>query len=148
MVQWTDKPAAKPQVAPEERIPDAAPAPRPVVRKARKRRMTGVLQVLSICGVFGLLVATYFMFKDTRTAPNAPSVAARQTAPERDTSTGRIVVMDRAQCRELDFDNQSGKMIQKGAVACHDAPHDGTRSHSLYRHPTNRLDAIRRSFAQ
>ena len=142
MVQWTDKPAAIPQTAPDERPSGAAP--RPVVRKARKRGLAGALQVLTICSIFGLIAASYFVFKETRIAP---STAASQPAP--DTNTGRIVVMDRAaQCRELGFDNQSGKMMHKGAVACHDAPHDGTTAQSLYRHPTNRMDAVRRSFAQ
>jgi len=126
-----------------DRVADSAP--RTIVRKARKSRLTGSLQVLTICGVFGLLAASYFMFKETS---HAPSAASRQTAQERDATTGRIVVMDRTQCRELGFDNQSGKMVHKGAVACHDAPHDGTTSQSLYRHPTNRLEAVRRSFAQ
>ncbi len=151
MVQWTDKPAPAPvpQAVPEERKPD--PAPRPVIRKARKRRLAGSLQVLTICSVFGLIVATYFVFKETRTAPAiaaVPSAIPGQIAQERDATTGRIVVMDRDQCRELDFDNQSGKTIHKGAVACHDTPHASSASNSLYRHPANRLEQIRRSFAQ
>ena len=141
MVQWTDKPAAKPQIASEERKPDTA-SPRPVLRKPRRRRLVGALQVLTICGVFGLILASYFTFKETRGDQAAAT-------PERGAATARIVVMDRTQCRELGFDNQNGKMVHKGAVACHDTPqHDGTTSQSLYRHPTNRMDAVRRSFAQ
>jgi outer membrane biosynthesis protein TonB len=167
MVQWTDKPAPapKPQVAPEElkaedrkeRKPDAAP--RPVARKARKSRMAGTLQVVTICGVFGLIVTAVLMFKDMKApsatasptaasaSPASPGTASAATQ-ERDPATGRIVVMDRDQCRELGFDNQSGKMVHKGAVNCHDAAHGSTTGQSLYRHPTNRLDHIRRSFAQ
>jgi hypothetical protein len=147
MVQWTDKPAPapKPQAAPEERKPEAAP--RTVVRKARKRGLAGSLQVLTICCVFGAIVVSVFMFKEMRAAPDTPSAAAQKAGPQRDTTTGRIVVMDRDQCRELNFDNQSGKTIERGAVACHDAPH-ANAGNSLYRHPTNRMDHIRRSFAQ
>ena len=154
MVQWTDKPARapKPQVVPEEikaeeRKPEAVV--RPVVRKARRSRMAGTLQVLTICGVFGLIVAAVFMFKEMKTpSATASANAAAAGAQERDPATGRIVVMDRDQCRELGFDNQSGKMVHKGAVNCHDAAHGSTTGQSLYRHPTNRLDHIRRSFAQ
>jgi hypothetical protein len=149
MVQWTDKPAPapKPQVAPEERKAEAAP--RPMVRKARRSRMAGTLQVLTICGVFGLIVASVYMFKDMKGPSATASVTAvAPAAQERDAATGRIVVMDNAQCRELGFDNQSGKMVHKGAVSCHDAAHGATTGQSLYRHPTNRLDHIRRSFAQ
>jgi hypothetical protein len=148
MVQWTDKPAPapKPQIAPEERKPEAAP--RPLVRKARKSRLAGSLQVLTICGVFGVIVVSVFMFKGMQTPPAAPATATAPAAQERDAATGRIVVMDRDQCREFNFDNQSGKTVHKGAVSCHDVPHDGTTGQSLYRHPTNRLEHIRRSFAQ
>lgn len=143
MVQWTEKPAARPQVsAPNERPPEAAYRP---VRKAKKSRVAGLLQVLTICAVFGLIVASYFLFTGPSTSP---AKASRQTAQARDATSGRIVIKDEAHCRELGFDNQSGKMVQKGAVSCHDAPsYDGT-TQSLYRHPTNRLDAIRKSFAQ
>lgn len=149
MVQWTDKPAPapKPQAAPEERKPEAAP--RPIMRKARRSWLTGSIQALTICGVFGLIIASVFMFRDTPAKPETASAAgAAATAKQRDAATGRIVVMDRDQCRELDFDNQTGRTIQKGAVACHDAPHANAASNSLYRHPTNRMDHIRRSFAQ
>lgn len=149
MVQWTDKPARKPQAAVAEVKPEVAS--RPVIRKARRSRVGAVLQVLTICGVFGLIVTSVFMFKEMRAAPDAPSVAgAAPTVKERDPVSGRIVVMDRDQCRELDFNNQSGKTIEKGAVSCHDAhaQQAGTTGQSLYRHPTNRLDHIRRSFAQ
>ncbi len=140
MVQWTDKPAAKPQITTEERKPETA-SPRPVVRKPRRRRLVGSLQVLTICSVFGLILASYFTFKETRGEQAAAT-------PERG-ATARIVVMDRSQCRELGFDNQNGKMVHKGAVACHDTPqHDGSTGQSLYRHPTNRMEAVRRSFAQ
>ena len=154
MVQWTDKPARapKPQVVPEEikaeeRKPEAVV--RPVLRKARRSRMAGTLQVLTICGVFGLIVAAVFMFKEMKSPSATASANATSAATqERDPATGRIVVMDRDQCRELGFDNQSGKMVHKGAVNCHDAAHGATTGQSLYRHPTNRLEHIRRSFAQ
>ena len=87
MVQWTDKPAAKPQIATEERKPDTA-SPRPVLRKPRRRRLVGALQVLTICSVFGLILASYFTFKETRGDQAAAT-------PERGAATGRIVVMDR-----------------------------------------------------
>jgi hypothetical protein len=164
MVQWTDKPARepKPQVVPEEpkaeeRRPETVA--RPMVRKARRSRMAGTLQVVTICGVFGLIVTAVLMFKDMKApsataspttasaSPASPGTASAATQ-ERDPATGRIVVMDRDQCRELGFDNQSGKMVHKGAVNCHDAAHGSTTGQSLYRHPTNRLDHIRRSFAQ
>jgi hypothetical protein len=155
MVQWTDKPARapKPQEAPEEPKPEVA-APRPMmVRKARRSRMAGTLQVLTICGVFGLIVTSVFMFKDMPSKPEKASASAAvpgapPAAQQRDPATGRIVVMDRDQCRELDFDNQSGKTTHKGAVSCHDMPHASAANNSLYRHPTNRLEHIRRSFAQ
>ena len=163
MVQWTDKPAPapRPQVGPEElkageRKPDVAAAPRPALRKARKNRMAGLLQVVTICGVFGLIVASVFMFKEMRAKPDtasaagasAPVAGAANAAKQRDAATGRIVVMDRDHCRELDFDNQTGQTIQKGAVSCHDTLHPSAANNSLYRHPTNRLEHIRRSFAQ
>ncbi len=148
MVQWTEKPARKPQAAPGEIKP--APVVRPV-RKARRSRLAGVVQVLTILCVFGLVVAGVFMFRETKATPDSPAITG--TAPatqERDPASGRIVVMDRSQCRELGFDNHSGKMVQKGAVACHDTPvhHAGTAGQSLYRHPTTRLEHIRRAFAQ
>ena len=103
-----------------------------------------MLQVLTVCAVFGLIAASYFVFA----APsNSSAGASRQTAQAPDT-TGRIVIKDKEHCRELGFDNQSGKMAQKGAVSCQDTPsYDGT-TQSLYRHPTNRLESIRKSFAQ
>lgn len=145
MVQWTEKPVAKPQVsAPKQDEPQVAYRP---VRKARKSRLTGVLQVFTVCAVFALIGGSYFMFKEA--APAASSTASRQTAQERDVTTGRIVVMDQAECRELGFDNQSGRTVQKGQVSCHDAPaYSGSSTPSLYRHPTNRMESIRRSFSQ
>jgi hypothetical protein len=149
MVQWTDKPARKPQAVAEEVKPEVAPRPVVVVRKARRSGFAGVVQVLTICCVFGLIVASVFMFKEMRATQNAPAVAGvAPIANERDPATGRIVVMDRDQCRELDFHNQSGKTVHKGAVSCHDTPHASAANNSLYRHPTNRLEHIRRSFAQ
>jgi hypothetical protein len=147
MVQWTDKPARKPQAAPGEIKP--APVVR-AVRKARRSRLAGVLQVLTILCMFGLVVAGVFMFRDMRAGPEASAAGAAPIMLERDSTTGRIVMMESSQCRELGFDNHSGKMVQKGAVACHDTPvhHAGTTGQSLYRHPTTRLEHIRRSFAQ
>jgi hypothetical protein len=169
MVQWTDKPAVKPQAA----APEQAAAPKhaaaaqkhaaapkqdepPVVmhrpvRKARKSRLTGPLQVATVCAFFGLIIG-FFVYKEM---PAATTAAAKREAVQerdrdRDMATGRIVVMDhRAECREIGFDNQSGRTVHKGEIACLDQPsHDGKGTPSLYRHPTNRLDTIRRSFAQ
>jgi hypothetical protein len=141
MVQWTEKLAAKPQIsAPKQ---DEPQVPYRAVRKPRKSRLAGALQVLSVCAIFGLIVG-YFVYKE-KPAATAP----RQTAQQRDLTTGRIVVMDETQCRELDFDNQSGRTVQKGQVSCHQAPgYDGSTTQSLYRHPTNRLESIRRSFTR
>jgi hypothetical protein len=142
MVQWTEKPAARPQVsAPGDRQPE--PAYRPV-RKAKKSLLPGAMQVLTVCAVFGLVVGSYFLITPATSTGSAP----RQTAQAPDT-TGRVVIKEREHCRELGFDNQSGKMAQKGTVSCQDAPsYDGSPSQSLYRHPTNRLESIRKSFSQ
>jgi hypothetical protein len=146
MVQWTEKPV-KPQVAePKQEMPPAV-APRQV-RKASKSRLTGPLQVVTVLTFFGLLLG-YFVY---RGMPAEQSVAKREPAPvaDRDIATGRIVVMDhRAECRELGFNNQSGRTVHKGQVSCHDTPaYHGESTPSLYRHPVNRLETIRRSFAQ
>jgi hypothetical protein len=144
MVQWTEKPAPKPQVsAPKQDEPQVVHRP---VRKARKNRLTVPLQVFAVCAVFAMIGGSYFMFRE---APPASPAASRQIAQERDVTTGRIVVMDDTQCRELGFDNQSGRTVQKGQVSCHDTPaYNGSGTPSLYRHPVNRLESIRRSFAQ
>lgn len=139
MVQWTEKPAAKAQASSPR---EAAYRP---VRKAKKSALTGVLQAVTVCAVFGLIVGSYFLITGSSTSSSS---ASRQNAHASDT-TGRIVVKDQEHCRELGFDNQSGKMVQKGAVQCHDTPsYNGSTSQSLYRHPTNRLESIRKSFAQ
>lgn len=146
MVQWTEKPAVKPQAsAPKPEEPRVAPRP---VRKARKGRLAGPLQALTVCAVFGALVASFFMYQGS-TQSKHPAAAQRQAVPDRDVTTGRIVIMDQAECRELGFDNQSGRTVQKGNVSCSDAPaYNGSATPSLYRHPTNRLESIRKSFAQ
>jgi hypothetical protein len=152
MVQWTDKPAVKPQTAAtkqaaakQEDAPVAV-APRPV-RKARKSRLASPLQVLTVCAFFGLIIG-FFVYKEMPAASTA--AAKRESVQDRDIATGRIVVMDhRAECREIGFDNQSGRTVHKGEIACLDQPsYDSKGTPSLYRHPTNRLESIRRSFAQ
>ena len=146
MVQWTEKPAVKPQVsAPKQEEPPVMPRP---LRKARRSRLAGPLQALTVCAVFGALIAGFFMYQDTTHSKHPP--AQRQAAQqERDVTTGLIVIMDQAECRELGFDNQSGRTVQKGSVSCHDTPsYNGSATPSLYRHPTNRLESIRKSFAQ
>jgi hypothetical protein len=147
MVQWTEKPV-KPQVAaPKEEPPVIVQRP---VRKARKSRLVGPLQVVTVCTFFGLLIG-FFIYKEMPAASHA--AAKRETVLERDherDAAGRIVVMDhRAECREIGFDNQSGRTVHKGQISCHDTPaYSGSATPSLYRHPTNRLESIRRSFAQ
>lgn len=143
MVQWTERPAAKPQVsAPKQGEPNIAHRP---LRKPQKRGLVVSLQVMSVCAVFGLIVASYFIYKETAATP---AVASRP-AQDGDLTTGRIVIMDQKNCRELGFDNQSGRTVQKGQVSCHDTPsYNGSATQSLYRHPTNRLEAVRKSFSQ
>jgi hypothetical protein len=100
-----------------------------------------------VCAVFGALVAGFFMYQGTTHSKHPP--AQRQAMQDRDVTTGRIVIMDQAECRELGFDNQSGRTVQKGSVSCHDTPaYNGSATPSLYRHPTNRLESIRKSFSQ
>jgi hypothetical protein len=154
MVQWTEKPAVKPQAAQVAASQAAAPKPEdpPVVvqrtvRKARKSRMAGVMQALTVCAFFGLIIG-FFLYREMPSG-TAKAPAPQETVQERAAAAGRIVVMDRAECREFGFDNQSGRTVHKGQVSCHETPtYNGSATQSLYRHPTNRLDSIRRSFAQ
>lgn len=139
MVQWNDKPAPKPAVSAD--LPRAAT---PQVRKAKKSSRASALRVLTVCAAFALLIAGYALLSRGAASPAGGS---RQTAQAQD-ATGRIVIKDQAHCRELGFDNQSGKMVQRGAVSCQDAASEGgATTQSLYRHPTNRLESIRKSFA-
>lgn len=148
--------AASKQAAPSKQAaaskPEDAPAaPPPPLRKPRKSGFAGTLQVVTVCTVFGLIIG----FVAYKAIPSATTAAAKREAMQerdrdRDMSTGRIVVMDhRAECREIGFDNQSGRTVHKGEIACLDQPsYDSKGNPSLYKHPTNRLDQIRRSFAQ
>ncbi|MGV3635859.1 MAG: hypothetical protein ACO1NY_16035 [Pseudorhodoplanes sp.] len=184
MVQWTEKPAVKPQPAasaqaaapaqaaaakpatapkqagaakpaaaskPEEAVAVAPAVAHRPVRKARKSSIAGPLQVVTVCAVFGLILG-FFVYKEMPSASHAAAKreAAQDRDRDRDMATGRIVVMDhRAECREIGFDNQSGRTVHKGEIACLDQPtYDSKGNPSLYKHPTNRLDHIRRSFAQ
>lgn len=178
MVQWTEKPAVKPAAAPVQAAsaqpaapkqaaaskqagaPNQAAAPKPddappaaprAVRKARKGSFAGPLQVVTVCAFFALIIG-FFAYKGMPAATTAAAKreAAQDRDRDRDMATGRIVVMDhRAECREIGFDNQSGRTVHKGEIACLDQPsYDSKGNPSLYRHPTNRMDQIRRSFAQ
>ena len=68
------------------------------------------------------------------------------TLPGKPAGTGRIVIPEREACRELGFDNYSGRFSDYGAVAC-----NGDRGSALaqpnYATPISRLDAIRRTFS-
>lgn len=141
MVQWNEKPAPRCPVS-DWHQPETA---HPQVRKARKSPRAGALPVLTVCAVFALLIGGYALLARGGASPAGTS---HQTAKAQD-ATGRIVIKDQAHCRELGFDNQSGKMVQRGAVSCQDAASDGgTTTQSLYRHPTNRLESIRKSFTR
>ncbi len=147
MVQWTDKPiprteASRPEPQEEERPRPRRPSPPP-----HKRTSRAVLQVAVICSIFGLILASYLLFSYV---PNTPAQAIREPLPTHDQSTGRIIVSDRTNCREIGFNNYSGQTTVKGTVACTDAPPQpgDPAANSAYRHPTNRLETIRRSFSQ
>ena len=146
MVQWTEKPAPRIEAAKPEAPEDLTPRPR-YKSSSRQPARRGLLQVAVVCVMFGLILASYTLFSYV---PNTTAQTIREPGPAsvRDVSAGRIIVSDRASCRELGFDNHSGQTTAKGTVACGEAaaqPGDPA-AHSAYRHPTNRLDAIRRSF--
>jgi len=146
MVQWTETPP--PRIATDEPEPSDDIAPRPRrMGPPRKRSSKALLQVVVICSIFALILASYTLFSYV---PNTTAQAIREPGPvpARDAGAGRIIVSGRENCREFGFDNHSGQTVAKGAIACgNEAGRPGDpASHSAYRHPTNRLDAIRRSF--
>lgn len=138
MVQWTEKPAAPIEAVKAATLPSDEIAPR-ARRKSPPGKQGSIapLHVVSVCLIFALILASYLVFAQISTSPVA---ALRDSAPARDTGTGRIVVTERGTCRELGFDNYSGQTVAKGQVACSDAQPG-------YKPPMQRLDAIRRSFA-
>lgn len=152
MVQWTDKPAPKPH-APQadDEAPATAPrltAPRISARRPQRGTSNG-MQGLVVMGLaIGLGVASWFLISQVSHVAQPAGPASRAsiaTTSERDAGLGRIVVSDRGDCREMGFDNYSGQTIAKGKVDC-DAAASPDATQSLYRHPTNRLDAVRKSF--
>jgi hypothetical protein len=153
MVQWTDKPAAKPQApqaAAAQPAPDAAmaAAPRVSARRPVRRGGSSGLQSMVVMGLaVGLAVASWFLFAQMSSHATPPSVQTARGGQSNpvDAGIGRIVVSDRGDCREMGFDNYSGQTIAKGKVDC-DSALSVDPTESLNRYRTKRIDAVRRSF--
>ena len=142
---------------------------RPQRRKGRpKRRTKGRTARTSwhavvACGILALILGSYVLVAPWRastsksaTGTQAGTQSALQpevstqppTLPGKPAGTGRILIPEKqtVACRELGFDNYSGRFSDYGTVACN-ADRGAAVAPPNYATPISRLDAIRRTFS-
>jgi hypothetical protein len=120
-------------------------------RRERARKQNAAL-ALAACAVLAVILVTGIVYVATLPSVTRIPSALRGKAPDRfvETRTGVIRFEEggRNQCRQLDFNNETGRFANEAQVPCYDPTAPDTSSQLPRSQAADRLDAIRGTFVK
>jgi hypothetical protein len=107
-----------------------------------KSLLKNIVWTASVCVIMAAILGSHFFYASLITT----KIATPSQRQAHENYVGEVIIGEGNNCQKLKFDNSTGVLKDRTSGFCNSLGQSDQSAESLYRHPTNRLEAVRRGF--